>query len=66
MGLDNAYRVNPQTGRAWGVDIYPGGLPALYANGVRELTLNDLRIRRPQPLPQGWGECAIVQENADA
>ena len=66
MGLDNAYRVNPQTGRAWGVDAYPGGLPALYANGVRGLTLNDLRIRRPQALPQGWSEHAIVQENADA
>lgn len=66
MGLDNAYRVNPDTGRAWGVDAYPGGLPALYANGVQGLTLNDLRIRRPQPLPQGWCANAIVQENADA
>ena len=66
MGLDNAYRVNPQTGRAWGVDAYPGGLPAFYANGVQDLTLNDLRIRRPTPLPQGWNINAIVQENADA
>ncbi|MEX3019938.1 glycoside hydrolase family 28 protein [Kluyvera sp. STS39-E] len=66
MGTDNAYRVNPQTGRAWGVDTYPGGLPALYANGVRGLTLNSLHIRRPQPLPPDWNSREIVQENADA
>lgn len=66
MGLDNAYCVNLQTGRAWGVDVYPGGLPALYANGVKDLMLSELRIRRPTPLPQGWNACAIEQENADA
>ncbi|BBR59592.1 glycoside hydrolase family 28 protein [Klebsiella sp. WP4-W18-ESBL-05] len=66
MGLDNAYRVNPQTGRAWGVERYPGGLPAVYARGVDELTLIDLRIRRPEPLPAGWNTHAIVQDNADA
>ena len=66
MGLDNAYRVNPQTGRAWGVERYPGGLPAVYARGVDELTLIDLRIRRPVPLPAGWNTHAIVQDNADA
>lgn len=66
MGLDNAYRVNPQTGRAWGVEAYADGLPALYANGVSDLTLDGLRIRRPEPLPQGWNPEAIVLQNADA
>lgn len=59
MGLDNAYLVNPQTGRAHGVEPYPHGLPALYATGVQELQLNALNISRPQPLPAGWDDEAI-------
>ncbi|MCU6665130.1 glycoside hydrolase family 28 protein [Silvania hatchlandensis] len=59
MGLDNAYLVNPQTGRAHGVEPYPHGLPALYATGVQGLQLNGLTITRPQPLPAGWDDEAI-------
>ncbi|MCU6670236.1 glycosyl hydrolase family 28 protein [Enterobacteriaceae bacterium H4N4] len=59
MGLDNAYLVNPQTGRAHGVEPYPHGLPALYATGVQGLQLNALTITRPQPLPAGWDDEAV-------
>ena len=59
MGRDNAYRVNPQTGRAHGVELYPHGLPALYAAGVEGLQLHAIHISRPQPLPAGWDEESI-------
>ncbi|ACS84778.1 glycoside hydrolase family 28 protein [Musicola paradisiaca] len=64
MGLDNAYRVNPQTGRAFGVEKYPGGLPAIFAKGVASLHLNDIQIIRPDHLPPGWNPQAIVMEDA--
>jgi hypothetical protein len=54
MGLDNAYKVNPDTGRAHGVERYPQGLPAIFAIGVSRLQLSDLHITRPSPLPEGW------------
>ncbi|WP_371972903.1 glycoside hydrolase family 28 protein [Lelliottia nimipressuralis] len=54
MGLDNAYRVNTQTGRAHGVELYPHGLPALYTCGVEGLHLHAITITRPSPLPAGW------------
>lgn len=64
MGLDNAYRVNPLTGRAFGVEKYPGGLPALFARGVDGLHLNDIHIQRPETLPEGWSAQAIVTARA--
>ena len=60
MGLDNAYLVNPQTGRAWGVEPYPGGLPALYADGVVGLVLREFNAVRPIPLPAGWHPQDVV------
>lgn len=54
MGLDNAYWVNPHTGRAHGVEQYPQGLPAIYALGVQGLHFNAIDITRPIPLPAGW------------
>ncbi|HCC0890057.1 TPA: hypothetical protein M4K80_003636 [Salmonella enterica] len=54
MGLDNAYNVNPLTGRAHGVEPYPDGLPAFYANGACGLRLSGVHIRCPVPLPRGW------------
>lgn len=54
MGLDNAYRVDPQTGRAHGVGRYPHGLPAIFACGICGLHLNELHIARPSPLPADW------------
>ncbi|PWD70474.1 glycoside hydrolase family 28 protein [Pectobacterium versatile] len=61
MGLDNAYRVDPATGRAFGVDHYPGGMPALFARGVVNLTTSHMTIHRPDPLPSGWHHMTIVE-----
>ncbi|MDK9362389.1 glycoside hydrolase family 28 protein [Lelliottia wanjuensis] len=54
MGLDNAYKVNAETGRAHGVEPYPHGLPAIYAHGVDGLHLHAITLTRPSPLPAGW------------
>ncbi|EAN4945056.1 glycoside hydrolase family 28 protein [Salmonella enterica] len=63
MGLDNAYNVNPATGRAHGVESYPGGLPAFYANGVHGLRLFALNLLRPAALPAHWHPEATVLLN---
>lgn len=54
MGLDNAYKLDPATGEAFGVERYPGGLPALFARGVENLRWHHLAVERPEPLPPGW------------
>ena len=54
MGLDNAYKLDSQTGQAFGVVAYPHGLPGLFARGVENLQLHNVTIVRPQPLPAGW------------
>lgn len=61
MGLDNAYKLNPLTGEAFGVEPYPGGLPGLFARGVEQLQLHQVTILRPQPLPAGWHADCVVQ-----
>lgn len=65
MGIDNAWCLNPQSGRVWGVEPYPGGLPVLYANGVAGLTLREFDYQRPIPLPAAWNPNALCLENGD-
>lgn len=65
MGMDNAWCLNPHSGRAWGVEPYPGGLPVLYANGVTDLTLREFDYQRPTPLPARWNHNALCLENTD-
>lgn len=60
-GLDNAFLINPHTGEPWGVERYPGGLPALFSRGVTQLALDNLSIERPTPLPGGWHTEPIVE-----
>lgn len=66
MGRDNAWRLNPQTGRAHGVEPYPHGLPGLYAAGVEGLQLHAIQLTRPQPLPAGWDEESIRIDPANS
>lgn len=60
-GLDNAFLINPASGEPWGVERYPGGMPAIYATGVLHLALDNLSIERPHPLPAGWHPQAVIQ-----
>lgn len=59
-----AWCLNPHSGRAWGVEPYPG-LPVMYANGVTDLTLREFDYQRPTPLPAGWNHNALCLENTD-
>ncbi|MGD8106030.1 glycoside hydrolase family 28 protein [Pantoea sp. FN0302] len=61
MGLDNAYAINPATDRPWGVEAWPGGMPGLFAQGVTALSLSQIAIHRPDPLPPGWNPQLIVE-----
>jgi polygalacturonase len=61
QGLDNAYRLNDETGVAFGLEYYPHGMPGLFAQGIDELTLTDIHIQRPKPLPLGWNTETVYQ-----
>lgn len=65
MGLDNAYAINPATQRPWSVEPWPGGMPGFYACGVTALSLSEVQIRRPEPLPPGWHPQLIVKRECD-
>ncbi|KAK9457085.1 right-handed parallel beta-helix repeat-containing protein [Dipodascopsis uninucleata] len=62
MGMANAYVINPDTHMPFGVHKYAGGLPALYSKGVENLTVQDLKVLRPSPLPQGWNNKSEIVE----
>lgn len=45
-----------------GLIDYPGGMPGVFARGVEGLTVDDLVIDRPLPLPDGWNPLDFVQQ----
>lgn len=53
QGRGNAW-VRGQDGKIVGLFDYPGGLPGVFAQNVTGLELEDIMIRRPEPLPAGW------------
>lgn len=53
QGRGNAW-VRGQDGTIVGLFDYPGGLPGVFAQNVTGLALEDIMIRRPEPLPAGW------------
>ncbi|MGZ2487591.1 polygalacturonase [Rhizobium pisi] len=65
---DGGGRANAWTrgadGRVIGLERYPGGMPAVYVAGVIGILMNEVRITRPTPLPQGWNEIDVVFETA--
>ncbi|TLV19966.1 glycoside hydrolase family 28 protein [Klebsiella indica] len=65
-GLDNAFLLNPLTGEPYGVERYPGGMPALFASGVTGLRLDNCLFERPTPIPEGWNHEAVVVERISA
>ncbi|MGG7519344.1 glycoside hydrolase family 28 protein [Allorhizobium undicola] len=58
-GRANAYRRGAD-GRVIGLEDYPGGLPGLYAQGVQGMTLVEVEIDRPKPLPMGWNSQTLL------
>ncbi|EJZ18884.1 glycoside hydrolase family 28 protein (plasmid) [Rhizobium sp. Pop5] len=65
---DGGGRANAWTrgsdGRVIGLQDYPGGMPAVYVAGVTGILMNEVRITRPEPLPQGWNENDVVETAA--
>ncbi|RUM20580.1 glycoside hydrolase family 28 protein [Rhizobium vallis] len=65
---DGGGRANAWTrgvdGRVIGLERYPGGMPAVYVAGVTGILMNEVRITRPTPLPQGWNKIDVVFETA--
>ncbi|OWV80570.1 polygalacturonase [Rhizobium sp. R635] len=51
-------------GRVIGLERYPGGMPAIYVAGVKGILMNEVRMTRPTPLPQGWNKNDTVFETA--
>lgn len=51
-------------GRVIGLERYPGGMPAVYVAGVKGILMNEVRMTRPTPLPQGWNKNDTVFEAA--
>jgi hypothetical protein len=47
-----------------GLEHYPGGMPAVYVAGVTGILMNEVRVTRPTPLPQGWNKNDAVFETA--
>jgi len=59
QGRGNAW-VRGQDGKIVGLFDYPGGLPGVFAQNVTGLELEDITIRRPEPLPAGWNPATTV------
>ncbi|WOS66565.1 polygalacturonase PglB [Sinorhizobium fredii] len=49
-------------GRIVGLLDYPGGMPAIFLKGVEGLIAQDVAVKRPAPLPEGWNTKDIVEE----
>ncbi|WP_138466200.1 glycoside hydrolase family 28 protein [Poseidonocella sp. HB161398] len=63
-GRKNAWRKDA-SGRVIGLHPYPGGMPGLYAARIRGLSLGQVAIRRPDPLPAGWSPSPVVLEECE-
>ncbi|MDA5641198.1 MULTISPECIES: polygalacturonase PglB [Agrobacterium] len=61
---DAAGRANAWTqdaeGRIVGMEDYPGGMPAIYLEGVHDFSADDVAIKRAMPLPERWNGQEIV------
>ncbi|WP_165225128.1 polygalacturonase PglB [Affinirhizobium pseudoryzae] len=58
-GRANAW-VKDENGKVIGLVAYPGGMPALFASNVEDLSVADVAFSRPSPLPAGWNAEATV------
>lgn len=56
-GLDNAYHVGADG--MWGVTRPAAGMAGVEITGTSGVELREVRIRRPEPLPQGWSPEAV-------
>ena len=64
-GRANAWTKDAQ-GNVVGLYDYPGGMPGLFASGALGLSLEDVEITRPVPLPRDWNTASIVEIRNDS
>lgn len=62
-GRVNAWRLDAD-GRVIGLEPYPGGLPAVFAQDIDALQLENVHVQRPNPLPSYWNSDAIVERQS--
>lgn len=60
MGRRNCFVRRPDGG-IYGMDPYPGGFPGVFVRNAREVTVDNVQIDRPSPLPPGWAEKVVDQ-----
>lgn len=63
-GRVNAWRFGPD-GEIIGLIDYPGGMPGLYASGITELHIDNVKVERPSPLPAAWNAEPVVIRQLD-
>ncbi|TCU20176.1 glycoside hydrolase family 28 protein [Rhizobium sullae] len=65
---DGGGRANAWTrgsdGQVIGLQRYPGGMPAAYLAGITGIFMEDVLVKRPAPLPQGWNKIDVAFETA--
>ncbi|MDV3253707.1 glycoside hydrolase family 28 protein [Devosia sp. BK] len=52
--------VRDESGKIIGLNDYPGGMPGLFSHNVANLSLANVKISRPEPLPEGWNQQVIL------
>lgn len=62
-GRVNAWRYGPD-GKILGLISYDTGFPGVFSKGVTDLVAENVRVSRPDPLPEGWSEHVVVQLEA--
>ncbi|WP_237155245.1 polygalacturonase PglB [Oryzibacter oryziterrae] len=60
-GRANAW-VRGADGKVVGLTAYPNGMPGVYAKSIKDLTMDDVKISRPHPLPADWNKAIKVIE----
>lgn len=58
-GRANAW-VRGADGKIIGLVPYPGGMPGVFASDVENLALEDVKVSRPSPLPEGFHPESVV------
>jgi polygalacturonase len=58
-GRGNAW-VRGGDGTIVGLIEYPQGIPAIFTHNTLDLSISDVRVHRPLPLPPGWNPQEIV------
>lgn len=58
-GRANAW-VRGEDGKVIGLVPYPGGMPGVFASNVHNLALEDVEVRRPDSLPEGFHPEPVV------